>query len=87
MTASLSDISQAFDDLISGSKSREVVATWATALQQAEDARQLRCEPVSEKARIWDAILYLTGVDLKSSPTDYLHNTNDFLSYRQRAGV
>ncbi len=87
MTASLSDISQAFDDLISGSKSREAVAAWATSLREAEDARRIRYEPASEEKRIWNAILYLTGVDLKSSPTDYLHSKNDFLSYRQKAGV
>ena len=87
MTVLISEISQAFDDLVSGLKSREAVAAWATALRQAEDARQLRYEPASEEARIWNAILYLTGVDLKSSPTDYLHNTNDFLTYRQKVGV
>ena len=86
MTVSLSQISQAFDDLIAGAKSRETLAAWATALRQAEDARQLQYEPRGEESRIWNAILYLTGVDLKSSARDYLHNTNDFLSYRQKAG-
>ena len=87
MTITLSDISEAFTDLISGAKSRETIAAWATTLREAEDSHQLQYEPSVEETRIWNAILYLTGVDLKTSPSNYLHNTNDFLSYRQKAGL
>lgn len=87
MTVSLSDISAAFDDLILGSSSREAVAAWAMGLRKAENSRQLRYEPTSEETRIWNAILCLAGVDLKSFPTNYLHNTNDFLLFRQKAGI
>lgn len=87
VTVTLSDISQAFNDLISGSRSREEVASWADALRRLHDDDQLQFEPDKEKCRIWGAILYLMGVDLKNSPTEYLHCTEDFLCYRQGAGV
>ena len=87
MIITLPDITRAFEDLISGAKSRETIAAWATSLRNAENSRQLQYEPAPEETRIWNAILYLTGVDLKTSPSNYLHNTDDFLLYRQKAGL
>jgi hypothetical protein len=42
MTISRSDVSAAFDDLLSGARTREVVADWASSLLRADDAGELK---------------------------------------------
>lgn len=87
MTISVEDIARALDALLSGTMSREAMAGWAEDLRRKADAGLLECEPPSAKERIWEAILYLIGVDLKVSPTEYLHDRGDFIAFRQRRGL
>lgn len=82
MTVTLFEIGNIFDQLIGGHLSREDVANWAQQRQQAEDDGVLEYEPPSQEKELWDAILYLEGVDLKDEPQSYLHTVKDFQEYR-----
>lgn len=87
MLVSLSDVQRAFDELISGVRSREQISDWARSLRLEDDQERLSFEPAAMRDRLWRAITYLEGVDLKDSPTTYLHVTEDFLEFRARLGV
>lgn len=73
-----------FDDLISGNISREYASNWAEQRQGVEDSGNLEYEPATKEQKIWDAILYLEGVDLKDAPDSYLHTNEDFRDYRNK---
>lgn len=86
-TVSVEDLSRAFDDLISGSRTREEVSDWARDLRLAADDDRLRFEPESVRPRLWEAIIYLEGVDLKDSPSTYLLGSEDFETFRKTIGL
>ena len=81
MTISLEQIRMAFADLIQGVKSREEISNWAVTLREAEDSSTLVYDPPEAESLIWEAILYLEGVDLKDAPDSYLHTVDDFNDY------
>lgn len=87
MQVHLSDVQRAFDDLVAGSRPREEIAAWADSAVKADDVEQLSLDPKEARDRIWRAITYLTGVDMKTSPTTYLHSAADFLAYRKALGI
>jgi hypothetical protein len=87
MIVTIDDISQKFDDLISERTSREEIANFASQAMRANDQDLLILKPKSEKTKIWDAILYLSGVDLKDSPDSYLHIIDDFINYQNSAKI
>jgi hypothetical protein len=82
MRVSVEDVSQAFEDLLAGRRTREQVANWASSAQRAEDAGTLEYVPAADEGRIWSGILYLMGVDLKAEPASYLHNREDFERFK-----
>lgn len=84
---SAEDLRRIFDDLVSDSRSREEISDWARDLRLADDDGRLRFEPLSARPQLWRAIHYLEGVDLKDSPTTYLHVTQDFEAFRKEAGL
>ncbi len=84
MKISLNEIKQAFDDLIKERISREEIASWALKLQFAEDDSNLIYDPPTEEKKIWSAIGYLAGVDLKDSPKSYLHSVDDFIEFKNK---
>ena len=71
------DIVTAFDNLLNKFKSREEVARWARSIRDAEDASMLEYVPINREFDIWEAILFLEGVDFKDTPNEYLHNERD----------
>ena len=77
----LLELRSAFEDLISGAKTYEEVARWASDLMSSEDNGELYYEPSTHEDVIWKAIKYLSGVDLKNTPTEYLHCKEDFEDY------
>ena len=81
------DITEQFDALLSRQRTPEEIEAWATVRMRAADAGQLRFEPPGEEPRLWGAIVYLLGVGLKTDSATYLHSPDDFLRYRQEAGV
>jgi len=87
MQVTLQDIQGTFAELESGSKSREEIADFAGRAMKADDGGLLRMAPSSEAARIWRAITYLSGVDIKESPESYLHCIEDFIEFRASIGI
>jgi hypothetical protein len=85
MKVRAADISEQFDLLIAGRRSREEIEMWAVARMHAEDARTLEYEPPEDEMRLWDAIKYLGGVGLKVAPDEYLYCEEDFIKYRRAA--
>ena len=88
MKVSMADVRQAFENLIQEKISREEIANWALERQFANDRDELVYEPMNEKRRIWDAISYLTGVDLLADEKgNYLHCVDDFIDYKKQLGI
>jgi hypothetical protein len=83
MKVTLGDIRKKFDALQSGGESREEVADFALRAMQADDAGTLEMEPVFSD-KIWKAIIYLSGVDLKDTPA--LTCTLLLISWRSERG-
>ena len=81
---SLIEIKQAFDDLIQEKKSREEISNWAQKILFTEDEGQLIYDPPIDEDKIWQAIKYLIGGDLKISPKIYFYSKEDFIEYRKR---
>lgn len=75
------EIRMAFDELINGKITREEVSSWANKLQCAQDNNTLVYSPDNMEDKIWKAIQFLQGVDLKDSPSTYLHNLEDIRSF------
>lgn len=83
MKVSLNEIKQVFDSLIQEKKTREEISNWAIELQFTHDDRNLIFDPPDEKDKIWDAISYLTGVDLLDIDGTYLHSIDNFIDFRK----
>lgn len=81
MYVSLSDIERAFEDLLSGARSREEIAAWAHSATESNDLDTLQYDPPGAERRIWNGILYLLGVDLKEAPDVYLHDDGNFREF------
>jgi hypothetical protein len=81
MRVSNEEVVTAFRDLMTGVRSREDIATWASRVRKADDAEGIEYVPPSAESAIWDALEFLMGVDLKDGPDSYLHNHQDFLDY------
>ena len=86
MKITLDDIRQKFDALGGGTESREEIADFATRAMEADDAGSLEMESAFAD-KIWKAITYLSGVDLKDEPDRYLHSMGDFAEARRGLGV
>ena len=87
MKITIDDVSGVFDRLINGSITREAAAEWAQKAMSADDIGELTCYPKTEESRIWSAISYLSGVDLRASPEEYLHVIADFVAFRDEIGL
>lgn len=87
MQISLMEIREKFDQLINENMSRELIAEWAKKRQEAEDNDELEYDPPYEEDRIWRAITYLMGVDLKDIDGSDLHSIENFVEFREKIGV
>jgi len=87
MTVTIDKITETFACLESGAQSRELVAEFAVSAMKADDSNSLVMEPPEDASRIWNAITYLSGVDIKVSPETYLHCNEDFAEFRRKHGI
>lgn len=81
MEVSTLEIRRVFNDLLNERRTREEVASWASALRRAEDTGSLRYVPSNAEAEIWKALEFLMGIDLKESPNTYLHELGQVRAY------
>lgn len=78
----LLEIKKVFDDLLEIKILREDASSWAFELQNYRDLDLLEYTPSEDELKIWNAIQFLTGIDLKDSPNEYFHNYKDIKDYR-----
>lgn len=81
------ELIEAFDDLIAGNRSREAIADLAKTAMMADDVGKLILEPETEAKKLWETIIYLSGVDIMDSPDVYLHTIDDFQAYRRKVDL
>jgi hypothetical protein len=81
MRVSNQDITDAFEDLLSGARTREEIAKWALSVRSADDAEGIEYHPSTAESAIWNALEFLTGIDLKEGLGVYLHTERDFEEY------
>lgn len=81
MVITLEEIRVTFKNVIERNRSREWAADWAKTRREAFDQNNLIFVPSSAEKSIWQAIIYLGVMDLKDSPTSYLHDELDVLAY------
>ena len=87
MVITINDIQDLFDDLETETKSREEIAEIAALAMKADDQGGLKIEPSSDFGRIWEALKYLSGVDLREEPDTYLHCQQDFTAFKEKIGI
>lgn len=87
MQITLYEIKTKFDELINEDIPREAITEWAKKRQEAEDDEQLEYDPPFEENRIWRAITYLMGVDLKDIDGSYLHSIENFNDFRKKMEI
>lgn len=74
MHVSSKDVCDCFEQLLSGQKSHEDAAEWASRLRRLDDTRELSFDSPGDDIRVIRALEYLEGVDLKDGLTNYLHD-------------
>jgi hypothetical protein len=82
MELNLPTIRAKFDAILATTITRESASDWARELREASDRNELTISPSEEKRRLWKALLFLEGVDMKDAPNSYLHNEEDITRER-----
>lgn len=77
MDVDLGTVRRVFEDVLSGSMSREQADRWAYAVVHEEEAGVVTYLPAHDRERIWDGVIYLYGVDAMKAPGEYLHSDGD----------
>lgn len=77
MVINLVEIRKIFIDLLEEKISREDAAMMGYKLREAFDNNDLVFIPTDDESKIWDAIIFLDGIDLLDAPNSYLHNRKD----------
>ena len=71
-----------FNMLLEEQVSRETASSWASRMIENEE--QLFYVPSNCEEVIWEVIMFLLGVDLKDSPTSYLHDKADIKNHQNK---
>ncbi len=78
-------ISEIYEGVISGSCSLEDADRWGCSVMNANDLGTLEFEPAKDKADLWEAAMFLFGIDLQYAPGEYLHSVEQVSQvYEQR---
>ena len=81
------DVSRVLDALLTGTMSREAAEDWASArLDGYFGNRGVSLTPGTDEHRLWQAVIFLSGVALQPIPGTYLHDKTDFAEFRARTG-
>jgi hypothetical protein len=84
MDITIKEIKDILQRLMLDEISREEASSWAYNLRNAEDSNTLRYIPKESERIIWNAILFVEGIDLQNEPGVYLHDKNDIREYLQK---
>lgn len=82
MTLDMTTIQAKFDSVCKGECTRETASNWARELRESYDRNELLIVPETEQKRIWEALIFLEGYDMKNSPTEYLYAEEDLIANR-----
>jgi len=77
MIVTLNDITERLRSILTGDMTRESASDWATSQIELEDRRELHYSPDVLEDEIWQAIIFLAGIDLLVSPGTYLFGVED----------
>lgn len=77
MELGLVPIREKFDQVLAAATTREEASQWARLLRESYDRGGVTFWPAQDRRKIWNALLFLEGVDLKDGPNSYLHNETD----------
>ena len=75
------EVNDVFEGLIQEKLSREDIALWASKRMFANDGDDLEFDPIEKRENIWEAVKFLTGVDLKDLDGSYLHSVENFTNF------
>jgi hypothetical protein len=76
----LEEVRRVFCDVLDGRMTREAADRWAYGVMQQSEAGSLTFSPMNAKDRIWEAVMFLYGIDTMEAPGQYLHTDEDIRS-------
>ena len=68
-------------EILDGNISRDIASKWASELRLLDDQRKLEYEDNENELIIWNAIVFIEGIDLKDAATTFLHSDKDIIEY------
>ncbi|MEX8505361.1 hypothetical protein [Leptothrix ochracea] len=77
MEIDLEAVRRVFCDVLDGRMTREAADRWAYDVVQQSETGSLMFSPVNARDRIWEAVMYLYGIDTMEAPGQYLHTEED----------
>lgn len=77
MILSFETVKGVFEDILSHKISREDADQWAWHIMQRSEAEDIEFAPREKASAIWNALLYINGIDLPDSDRSYLHSDDD----------
>ena len=78
---SIAEMKQVLALLAQEDWSKGRAAEWANERWQIADQQALAFVPPQSETPLWEALLFLLGIDLQVNPGEYLHTTEDVLAY------
>lgn len=73
---SMESVKQVFSELLAEKITREQADRWAYQIIKAEESKMLVIDD-KEPLLVWEAVMFLYGIDLMESPGEYLHTKSD----------
>ena len=83
-SVSIAEVQQVLEFLAQEHWSKGHAAEWANARWQLADQQALAFVPPQAETSLWEALLFLLGIDLQVNPGEYLHTTENILVYRSQ---
>ncbi len=77
MELTLEMVREVFRNVLANKMTREAADRWAYSIINLPEACPVSFVPEAEKTRIWNAVMYLYGIDMMDSPGEYLHTQDD----------
>lgn len=77
MNVDMKMVRKMFSDVVDNKITREFADRWAYDVMQKCESGNLELIPSSQREEIWDAVMYLYGIDAMDSPGEYLHSDEE----------
>ena len=80
---SIKSITDIMSAVLAHDLSREKAADWASKAIAELENRRATYNSANDEKKVWDALVFLQGIDLQDSPNTYLHNEEDLISHQK----